>query len=67
MRARGEFGPVEEAVDMTQMNRKDRLAAEARTFSKQELRWEKERRRKLNKKKKHKRKERDQAEASDDA
>lgn len=56
MRARGELVGIEpaptEAPDPSTMNRKERLAAEARSWSKQELRWEKERRRKLNRKKK---------------
>lgn len=56
MRARGELEGIEpsqpEAADPSTMNRKERLAAEARTWSKQELRWEKERRRKQNRKKK---------------
>ncbi|BEJ15553.1 hypothetical protein CspHIS471_0501580 [Cutaneotrichosporon sp. HIS471] len=58
MRARGELPnpdgsfSVPEAKPTEDMSRKERLAAEARTWSKQELRWEKERRRKLNRKKK---------------
>ncbi|GMK55979.1 hypothetical protein CspeluHIS016_0210350 [Cutaneotrichosporon spelunceum] len=41
-----------EAKPTEGLSKKERLAAEARTWSKQELRWEKERRRKLNRKKK---------------
>lgn len=58
MRARGELPnadgsyTVPETKPAAEMSRKERLAAEARTWSKQELRWEKERRRKLNRKKK---------------
>lgn len=56
MRARGELEGIEpsqpQSADPATMNRKERLAAEARTWSKQELRWEKERRRKQNRKKK---------------
>lgn len=59
MRARGElpnpdgsYTTPREMKPPAEMSRKERLAAEARTWSKQELRWEKERRRKLNRKKK---------------
>lgn len=55
MRARGELEGIEPSQpveDPANMSRKERLAAEARTWSKQELRWEKERRRKQNRRKK---------------
>jgi hypothetical protein len=70
MRARGELdvapGDEKPAADKDKgkatteeakppQNRKERLAAEARLWSKQELRWEKERRRKANRAKKVKR------------
>jgi len=44
-----------EAPEPAPLSRKERLAAEARMWSKQELRWEKERRRKANRAKKVKR------------
>lgn len=46
---------ADEPVPEVKVSRKERLAAEARTWSKQELRWEKERRRKANRAKKVKR------------
>lgn len=72
MRARGELPHPDESVarsekEMKEMSRKERLATEARTWSKQELRWEKERRRKLNRKKKiSKRKKGEEAEERDE-
>lgn len=71
MRARGELEGIEPsqpqpAVDPATMSRKEKLAAEARTWSKQELRWEKERRRKQNRKKKvNKRKNKEGKEEGD--
>lgn len=62
MKARGELAGVDTALTAPgphgppqapeKQSRKEKLAAEARSWSKQELRWEKERRRKLNRSKK---------------
>lgn len=65
MRVRGELEGAEVFAPSSEMSRKERLAAEARSFSKQELRWEKERRRKQNRKKKVKKRERSESEASE--
>lgn len=72
MRARGELEGIEPSqpsqpvADPSTLSRKERLAAEARTWSKQELRWEKERRRKQNRKKKvNKRKNKEGKEEGD--
>lgn len=69
MRARGELpNPDGTQKPKAEMNRKEKLAAEARTWSKQELRWEKERRRKLNRKKKvNKRKKAEEGEEDGEA
>lgn len=70
MRARGELEGIEPSQpeqDPATLSRKERLAAEARSWSKQELRWEKERRRKQNRRKKvSKRKNKDGADADAD-
>lgn len=66
MRRRGELDGIDTAsaagggkgeVVKADASRKEKLAAEARASSKAELRWEKERRRKLNRVKKIKRRE----------
>lgn len=61
--AEGE-APMEEK----ELSRKEKLAAEARQWSKNELRWEKERRRKANRAKKVKRKKnREEDQATEEA
>ncbi|CAK9781889.1 hypothetical protein CC85DRAFT_329854 [Cutaneotrichosporon oleaginosum] len=71
MRARGELPNADGSYSTPKaeaegLSRKERLAAEARTWSKQELRWEKERRRKLNRKKKVNKRKKKGAEDEED-